>query len=334
MSNNRESIRKEARSAQIAVIIFPLIILVAAAFGLFFPNVSLPLNYAVPYLLGLVMFTMGLTITAPDFKLIVKKPQAIIIGFVAQYTIMPLMALGIGLLFQLDPLLIVGMVLLGSTPGGASSNIVAYLAGGNVALSISMTTLSTLLAPIMTPLLVLWLAGSYLPVDFLDMFTQILQMVIVPVTLGLLVRYFAKKVVERIAPMIPWLSVLVLSLVIVGIMAGNAEIFLGSALVTIIAVILHNLVGFILGYIAARLGRLESRERRAVAVEIGMQNAGLAAALANSNYAPLAALPAAIATIWHNVGGALLSFIFSLGDQSMKKRKELIEHSEMDSDAL
>lgn len=334
MSKNKTSTDKENHSAHMAVIVFPLIILVAAAFGILFPDASLPLNSAVPYLLGLVMFTMGLTITAPDLKIIVKKPQAVLIGFVAQYTIMPLTALGIGLLFQLDPLLIVGMVLLGSTPGGASSNIVAYLAGGNVALSVSMTTLSTLLAPFMTPLLVLWLAGSYLPVSFLDMANQILQMVIVPVVLGLGVRFIAKKFVEKLAPLIPWMSVLVLSLVIVGIMAGNAEVFLGSAFVAIAAVILHNIVGFSLGYFAARLGGLERRERRAVAVEVGMQNAGLAAALANSNYAPLAALPAAIATIWHNVGGALLSFIFGFADQSRKKREQYIEPSEQTSHTL
>src|SRR5699024_11036246 len=135
------------------------------------------------------MFTMGLTITTPDLKIIVEKPQSVIIGFFSQYLIMPLTGLGIGVLLNLDPLLIVGMVLLGSTPGGASSNIVAYLARGNVALSVAMTTLSTLLAPIMTPLLVLWLAGNYLPVNFWDMLVQIMQMVIIPVVLGLMVRY-------------------------------------------------------------------------------------------------------------------------------------------------
>lgn len=310
---------KETRSAYYAVLVFPVVIIFAAAFGLFFPDISMPLNSAVPTLLGVIMFTMGLTITPPDFKLIIKMPQAVLIGVVAQYLIMPLTALGVGLMFQLDPLLIVGMVLLGSSPGGASSNIVAYLCGGNVALSVSMTTISTLLAPVLTPLLTLWLAGSYLKVDFMSMLTQILQMVIVPVVLGLLVRFFAKKIVEKIIPIIPWISVLVLSLVIVGIMAGNAEVFMGSALVVIFAVMTHNIIGFALGYLAARLGGLGPRERRAVTVEVGMQNAGLSAALANSNFSPLAALPSAIATIWHNVGGALLSLVFRLADRSKVK---------------
>jgi BASS family bile acid:Na+ symporter len=183
----------------------------------------------------------------------------------------------------------------------------------------------------MTPLLVLWLAGDYLPVNFFDMFIQILQMVIIPVTLGLIVRFVAKKFVSRIIPMVPWISVLILSLVIAGIMAGNADIFLGSALAVIVAVILHNILGFTLGYLVAKLSRLNRRERRAVAIEVGMQNAGLSAALANSNYAPLAALPSAIATIWHNIGGALLSFIFVWNDRTRaNKEKQQLDNNKND----
>jgi len=315
MNKFQKGQNKEENSTRIAVIYFPIIILFAGVFGLFFPDISLPLNSLVPYLLGIVMFTMGLTITTPDLKIIIKMPQAVFIGFLAQYIIMPITGLSIGIMLGLDPLLIVGMVLLGSTPGGASSNIVAYLARGNVALSVTMTTLSTLLAPVMTPLLVLWLAGSYLPVNFWDMLMQILQMVIIPVVLGLFIRVYSTKIIKKISPAIPWISVGVLALVIVGIMAGNVEVFLDSALITIVAVILHNTVGFLLGYFAAKLGRLDKRERRAVAVEVGMQNAGLSAALANNNFSPLAALPSAIATIWHNVGGALFAFAIGLIDQ-------------------
>lgn len=313
--NDAKNINKEDKSARVAVVYFPIIIIIAGAFGTIFPDISMPLNQAVPYLLGVVMFTMGLTITTPDLKIIVKKPQAVLIGFLAQYIIMPLTGLGIGVLLHLDPILIVGMVLLGSTPGGASSNIVAYLARGNVALSVTMTTLSTLLAPIITPLLVLWLAGDYLPVEFWGMFMQILQMVIIPVILGLVIRFTTYKFVTKVAPAIPWISVFVLALVIVGIMAGNSEAFLDSALMVIAAVILHNFVGFFLGYFSAKIGGLEKRERRAVAVEVGMQNAGLSAALANSNFSPLAALPSAIATIWHNVGGAIFASILGYLDK-------------------
>lgn len=303
---------RERRSARIAVLVFPIIIVAAGAFGLFFPGVALPLNPLVPYLLGVVMFTMGLTMKAPDLKLIVRMPQAVAIGFVAQFTIMPLVGLGLAVLFGFEPLLVVGMVLLGSVPGGASSNIVAYLARGNVALSVAMTTLSTILAPFITPFIVLWLAGSYLPVDFGSMFFQIMQITIIPVALGIIVKLVAGKFVEAISAVIPWVSVSVLSLVIAGIMARSAGVVMASAGLVVLAVILHNATGFTLGYMAAWAGRLGARERRAVAVEVGMQNAGLAAALANSHYGPLASLPAAVATIWHNIGGALLAALFGL----------------------
>lgn len=319
---------RERRSARIAVLAFPVIIVAAGAFGLFAPKAAMPLNPMVPYLLGVVMFTMGLTMKAPDLKLIVRMPHAVLIGFIAQFTIMPLVGLWVAMLFNFEPLLVVGMVLLGSVPGGASSNIVAYLARGNVALSVAMTTLSTILAPFLTPLVILWLAGSYLPVDFWSMFSQIMQMVIVPVILGLLVRLFAGKFVNAIAAAIPWTSVFVLSLVIAGIMARSADVVMSSAGAVVLAVILHNSVGFALGYLAAWAGRLGVRERRAVAVEVGMQNAGLAAALANSHYGPLASLPAAVATIWHNLGGALLASLFGLIERRQLKSNVPQEQSE------
>lgn len=313
--------QRERRSARIAVLAFPLVIIAAGAFGIFAPAVALPLNPWVPYLLGVVMFTMGLTMKAPDLKLIVKMPHAVLIGFIAQFTIMPLVGLGVALLFHFEPMLVAGMVLLGSAPGGASSNIVAYLARGNVALSVAMTTLSTILSPFLTPLILLWLAGSYLPVDFWSMFTQIMQIVIVPVVLGLIVRLVAGKFVEAVSAAIPWTSVFVLALVIAGIMARSSEVVMASAGVVVLAVIIHNSVGFALGYLAAWAGRLGVRERRAVAVEVGMQNAGLAAALANSHYGPIASLPAAVATIWHNVGGALLATLFGV----IERRQEAVK---------
>ncbi|MDO5752230.1 bile acid:sodium symporter family protein [Arthrobacter sp.] len=313
MTTNRlPEVEREKRSARIAVLLFPLIIVAAGAFGIFAPKVALPLNPMVPYLLGIVMFTMGLTMKAPDLKLIVRMPHAVVIGFIAQFSIMPLLGLGVATLFNFEPMLVVGMVLLGAVPGGASSNIVAYLAKGNVALSVAMTTLSTILSPFLTPLIVLWLAGSYLPIDFWSMFMQIMQIVIVPVALGLIVKLFAGKFVKVIASAIPWISVSVLALVIAGIMAKSADVVMNSAAMVVLAVILHNAAGFTLGYLAAKAGRLGVRERRAVAVEVGMQNAGLAAALANSHFGPIATLPAAVATIWHNVAGALLATLFGL----------------------
>lgn len=305
----------EKRQAARAVLVFPLLIVIAGVIGVAFPDTFIGLNSLVPWLLGLIMFAMGLTLKLPDLKILRTAPHAVAIGFFCQYTIMPFTAFGIALLLNFEPLLIVGMVLMGSVPGGASSNIVAYLANGNVALSVTMTSLSTLLAPVVTPFLVLLLAGNYLPVDFMAMLLQIMQMVIVPVVLGITVQIFARRLVNYVAGVVPWFAVSVLFFVIVGIMAGSAEVVLGSALLVIIAVVMQNAVAFSLGYAAARLGRLKPRERRAVAVEVGMQNGGLAAALANENYAPLASLPAAIGTIWHNVGGAILALIFGVADR-------------------
>ena len=293
-------------SSTLAVAVFPIVILIAGIIGTVFPAIALPLNSYVPLMLGVVMFTMGLTLNLPDIQMIIRKPQAVILGIIAQYTIMPGTAWLIGTVLQLPNQLLVGLVLLGSAPGGMSSNIVAYLARGNVALSVAMTSVSTLLSPLLTPLIVLALAGHYVPVDAWGMMKQILLMVIAPVCLGLVFRLWGRGV-QRALPVIPWLSVGVLSLVIAGIMAKSSEVVLTAAIPAIIAVILHNAAGFGLGLLAAYAGRLPEAERRAVAVEVGMQNAGLAAALANANYSPAATVPAAIATVWHNLAGAVFA---------------------------
>lgn len=303
--------RQEARSARNAVAIFPLVILAAGLLGMFVPALTLPLNPWVVPMLGVVMFLMGLTLTPPDFAALSQMPRAVVIGCIAQFVVMPFAGLAVARLMGLDPLLTVGMVLLGSAPGGASSNIVAYLARGNVALSIAMTSISTLIAPVMTPLLVWALAGRYLPVDFWSMLKQVMQMVLVPVVLGMLARWALRGVIGRLLPAVPWLALLVLAVLIAGIMSRAGATVLQSGLAVFAAVILHNAIGFALGWGAARAAGLADAERRAISIEVGMQNAGLAAALANANYAPAAALPAAVATIWHNIAGALLAFLFT-----------------------
>ena len=305
----------EARSGRFAVAVFPLAILAAGLFGTFLPDLAMPLNPWVIPMLGLVMFLMGLTLTPPDLAAVAAMPHAVLIGCIAQFAIMPVAGWLIAVALGLEPMLIVGMVLLGSAPGGASSNIVAYLARGNVALSVSMTSVSTLIAPVMTPLLVWMLAGQYLPVDFWAMLKQVMQMVLVPVLLGMGARWLLRGVAQRILPVVPWLAMIVLAVLIAGIMARTGQVVLGSALIVFVAVLLHNSAGFALGWLAARAAGLAAPERRAISVEVGMQNAGLAAALANANYGPAAALPAAVATIWHNIGGAILAFLFSRGDE-------------------
>ncbi len=300
----------EDRSARIAVTVFPALILAAAAFGFFMPSVGQSLAQYTSIYLGIIMFAMGLTLTLPDFALVVKRPLPILIGVIAQYVIMPLIGLGIAVLLQLPPELAVGMILVGSAPGGTSSNVIAYLAKADTALSVTMTSISTLLAPLFTPLLTLWLADSYLPVDAGAMAMSIVKMVLIPVIGGLVIRLIAGKLVDKILPALPWVSVAGISLVVIAVVSGSTEAIVTAGGIVLLAVVLHNGLGYLLGYWAARLLRQGERAARTTSIEVGMQNSGLAATLAASAFSPTAALPAAIFSIWHNLSGAVLAMYY------------------------
>ncbi|MEW1964287.1 bile acid:sodium symporter family protein [Micrococcus sp. NPDC078436] len=304
----------ERKQASLATIVFPIVVVAFAALGAFVPQVALPIGPYVPWLLGFIMFTMGLTLTLPDLRVLKAAPFAALFGLLLQYTIMPFAGLGIAVLLNLDPMLVAGMVLLGCVPGGTASNIVTYLANGNVALSVAMTSLSTVLSPFLTPLLVMWLAGSYLPVDAGAMVMQILQIVLIPVVLGVLVQLFARGFAQRVAGIVPWLSIVGVALVLAGIMAKSAAVVFSAGVAVFVAVMLHNAVGFGLGHLAATLAGLGPRERRAVSIEVGMQNSALAATLASAHFGPLAALPGAVAAAWHNIAGPLLALAYNRAD--------------------
>ena len=317
---NTEPGKQQSKSTSIAVIGFPLMIVVFGAIGVIWPNSVSPVAPHIPELLGVVMFLMGLSLKVEDLRVLKSAPYSVLIAVVAQYLIMPLLGYVIAICLNLEPLLVAGLVVLGSVPGGASSNIVAYLAGGNVALSVAATSVSTILAPLLSPVLVLWLVGSRVEVDAGAMVTQILKMVLVPVFLGVVVQLVLRQVVERLAPVVPWLSAAALAVVIAGIMSGSSDTILQSGLIVVIAVMIHNALGFCLGFLAAKLAGLQERERRSIAIEVGMQNAGLAATLSSLSFGPLAALPAAVATIWHNIAGAIFaSFLLKFRDQDGSK---------------
>ncbi|MDN5820660.1 MAG: bile acid:sodium symporter family protein [Brachybacterium sp.] len=303
-SSSRSS---EDRSARIAVTVFPVLILAAAVFAFFVPSAGQAIAPFTAIFLGIIMFAMGLTLTVPDFALVVRRPLPVLIGVVAQYLIMPLIGLGIALLLQLPPELAVGVILVGSAPGGTSSNVIAYLSKADTALSVTMTSISTLLAPLLTPLLTLWLAGSYLPVDAGAMAMSIVKMVLIPVIGGLVVRLLLGRLVDKVLPALPWVSVAGISLVIVAVVSGSTEAIVSAGAIVLLAVVLHNGLGYLLGYWAARLLRQGERAARTTSIEVGMQNSGLAATLAASAFAPAAALPAAIFSIWHNLSGAMLA---------------------------
>ncbi|WP_223830431.1 bile acid:sodium symporter family protein [Nocardiopsis quinghaiensis] len=275
--------------------------------GLLVPEQASLLAPHISLLLGVIMFGIGLTMRPVDFAVVARHPKAVILGVLAQYTVMPLLGWAIAQALGLPPLLVVGMVLVGASPGGTASNVIVYLARGDVALSVAMTSVSTLLAPLATPLLVLGLAGSTLPVPAGDLFVSILQVVLLPVVAGLLLRMAAHRFVERVLPAMPLVSVTGIVVVVAAVVGANADAVLSTGLLVALAVVLHNCVGLGLGYLIGMAVKLPEAARRAASVEVGMQNSGLAAALATAHFAPLAALPGALFSVWHNMSGALIA---------------------------
>jgi bile acid:Na+ symporter, BASS family len=285
---------------------FILWLLIVSCIAYFFPSPFTGISPWIPLLLGVVMFGMGTTLSTGDFRLILKQPVPVLIGVAAQYIIMPGAAFLIALLFQLPPELAAGMILVGASPGGTASNVIVYLGKGDVPLSVTMTTVSTLLAPVLTPLLMLLLADQWLPVEPWSLFLSIVQVVIVPILLGLMFKRFFPVAVKKATPALPAVSVLAIITIVAGIIASGADQLLAVPII-FLAVILHNLSGLALGYFAPRLLGQDEARCRAIAVEVGMQNSGLAVALAAAHFHPIAALPGAIFSVWHNFSGSLLA---------------------------
>ncbi|UTE71633.1 bile acid:sodium symporter family protein [Rossellomorea marisflavi] len=290
---------------------FALWVILVAVVAYFIPEPFLPLGGYITILLGVVMFGMGLTLKPVDFQLVVKKPLPVIVGILAQFLIMPLGALLIAYLLGLPDQLAAGLVLLGSVPGGTASNVMVYLARGNLALSVAMTSLSTLLAPLATPLILLGLAGQWMPVDPLAMFLSIFQVIIVPITLGIIVQKLLPGIVEKSLEIIPLISVLAIMTIVTAVVSANAPSIRTSGAIIFVAVMLHNLLGLTLGYVAAIIMKLKEGDRRAISIEVGMQNSGLGVALATAHFGPLAALPSVIGAVWHNISGPILATYWS-----------------------
>jgi len=304
----------EDRSARTAVTVFPVLILAAFAVALLVPTQLSPLSAGTNYALGIIMFGMGLTLTPPDFALVVKRPLPVLVGVVAQFVIMPTLAWVLAKAFQLDPMLAAGVILVGCAPGGTSSNVISYLARGDVALSVTMTSISTLLAPLMTPLLTQWLAGQYMPVDAGSMAMSIVRMVLVPVVGGLIVRVLFSGFVERILPAMPWISVLGICYVVLAVVSKSATKIMSAGLLVLLVVACHNVLGYLLGYGAGRILGRDARVCRTISIEVGMQNSGLAATLAGTYFSPEAALPGAVFSTWHNLSGAVLAAVYRRRD--------------------
>ena len=295
------------RDARLAVTVFPILVLLAGLAGFLLPDPIKTAAPSVPYLLGVIMFCMGLTLTLPDFASVAKRPWAVALGLVAHYVIMPGAGWVIATALALPPELAVGVILVGCAPSGTASNVMAYLAKGDVALSVAVATVSTLVAPLVTPALTLLLAGSFLHVDAGGMLLDIVKTVLIPVVLGLVARLFLQKAVAKVLPALPWISALVIAAIVAIVVAGSATKLVAAGGIVLIAVVLHNGFGLGLGYLAGKIGRLDHKARRALAFEVGMQNSGLAATLAAAHFTPLAALPSAVFSVWHNVSGAVVA---------------------------
>lgn len=265
----------------------------------------------VSWMLGVVMFGMGMTLRVEDFRNVLKAPWQVGLGVAAQFIIMPLVAYGLVKAFQLPPELAVGVILVGTCPGGTASNVIAYLAKGDVALSVSMTMTTTLLAPIVTPALTWFFADAWVNVSFVSMMLSIAEMVLAPVLLGLALHHFAERQTARIMPAMPLVSVVCIVLLVGCVVALSAAKLMEVGVLMFGLVVLHNSFGLLLGDVMACACHLDSRKARTVAIEVGMQNSGMAASLAILYFNPAAAIPGAIFSVWHNVSGSIVANYFA-----------------------
>lgn len=263
-------------------------------------------------MLGLVMFGMGMTIELSEFKIVFTRPKDVIIGCMAQFTIMPLIAWAFTQLFRLPQELAIGVILVGACPGGTASNVITYLAGGDLALSVGMTGVSTILAPFMTPFITWLLAGTMVDVSITNMMISIMQVVILPIVLGLLIKHYFPQFTKRLSVGLPAFSSIIITLIIACIVSVNSVQLQAVGFLVLVVVALHNLSGFALGYLLGKLLKLPHNKRTAISIEVGMQNSGLACSLAQQHFAALqaATVPGAIFSVWHNLAGTLVAKLY------------------------
>ncbi|MDD3153229.1 MAG: bile acid:sodium symporter family protein [Victivallaceae bacterium] len=281
--------------------------------------------------LGVIMLTMGMTLSTEDFKVLAARPLDIFIGACAQYTIMPFLAWALVKICHLPPGIATGLILVGCCPGGVSSNIISFLCKGDLAFSVGMTTASTLLAPVMTPLLVLHLSGESIAVDAWGMFRSILIVTILPVAIGAAAnfRFGKSESYHELCKVMPGISVIAFACIVGSVISYNGKHFFTSGLTIFGAIFLHNGLGYLLGYFVGSCTRMGTAKRRTIAIEVGMQNAGLATNLAMKHFTnlPEAAVAAAVSCVWHSISGTLLAGLFLLIDK-IRSGHAKINHKE------
>ena len=290
-----------------------VIVVVVTLLALFVPASSLWIQVTwINPLLMIVMFGMGLTLDFKDFALVFTKPKYILLGCLAQFIIMPALAYGLSMAFALDVALMAGVVLVGTCPGGTSSNVITYLSKGDVALSVGMTSVNTLLAPFLTPAITYLLLQTTIHVDVVAMFMSIVQVVIVPIVFGFIINKLFTKLTRSLVDVLPAVSVTAICLIVACVVSHNAARILATGWLVFAVVFLHNMLGYLCGFVLGKILGLDVSRTKALSIEVGMQNSGLATSLAGSTFPELAmaTVPGAIFSVWHNISGALLASVY------------------------
>ena len=297
---------------------FFIIILLAVAISLVYPNAFqwVLSKYeginVLNLLLGIVIFTMGTTLKVDDFVNVFKKPKEISVGILAQYICMPILALVLARLFSLDTALTVGLVLVGTVPGGTASDVITFLAKGDVALSVSLTAVSTVLSPILTPVITLILIGNQIHFNPVDMFISILEIVILPIALGLILNYLFPDFCEKLRDYLPALSSIVVCLIVAGVIGANKQAILTSSTIIIVVIVIQYFIAMLLGFGVGYLAGMDKKQIITVAIELAFQNSGLSTGLAKTHFPNLsqATVPGALYSVWQNLAGSILAYIF------------------------
>ncbi|WP_405290325.1 bile acid:sodium symporter family protein [Methanobrevibacter sp.] len=297
---------------------FFIIILLAVAVSLVYPNSFkwVLSNYnginILNLLLGIVLFTMGTTLKVDDFVNVFKNPKEISVGLSAQYIVMPVLAFALAKLFSLDAGLTVGLILVGTVPGGTASDVITFLAKGDVALSVSLTAVSTVISPILTPLITLFLIGNQIHFNPVDMFISIIEIVIIPIILGLLLNYKFPEFCEKLKDYLPAISSIVICLIVAGVIGANKQSILTSSSIIMLVIILQYFLAMFLGFGFGYLAGMDKKQIITVAIELAFQNSGLSTGLAKTHFPSLsqATVPGALYSVWQNFAGSILAYVF------------------------
>ena len=297
---------------------FFIIILLAVAVSLVYPNSFkwVLSNYnginILNLLLSIILFTMGTTLKVDDFVNVFKNPKEIAAGISAQYVIMPIIALALARLFSLDAALTVGLVLVGTVPGGTASDVITFISKGDVALSVSLTAVSTVISPILTPFITLLLIGNQIHFNPVDMFISIIEIVIIPIILGLILNYRFPDFCDRLKDYLPTVSSIVICLIVAGVIGANKQAILTSSVVIIIVIILQYFLAMLLGFGVGYLAGMGKKQIVTVAIELAFQNSGLSTSLAKTHFPDLsqATVPGALYSVWQNFAGSILAYVF------------------------